>query len=119
MSGQKGRSGGPRPNSGGKRPGAGRKPAQPPANGAAQPVDEALDAEAYLAGVVSGRFSADTARIAAARTLIRFQTAMRRGPIPAPPAATLAAREVVDQDATRRRDFEAKAAAIRAKHGRK
>ena len=124
MSGKKGRSGGPRansggarPNSGGKRPGAGRKPAQPP-EGGPQPVDAALSAEAYLAGVVSGRFPADTARIAAARTLIRYEVEMRRGPIPAPAATRLHRSGQARAEREELADFERRAAEVLARYGK-
>jgi hypothetical protein len=87
----KGRSGGPRPNSGGarpntggKRPGAGRKPTyKQPDPDAPRHVDETLDAEGYLALVVAGTVEPDPLRIAAARSLIRYQRRVQRAPLPA------------------------------------
>jgi hypothetical protein len=115
MAGVKGRSGGPRPNSGGARPGAGRKPTVP----RAVTSTYYADAEQYLVAIVEGREPPDQLRIAAAKTLIAYQRARQRAPVPTPPPQQLAKRAAHGAEAERNAEWEKRATEIRARHGRK
>lgn len=75
-------------------------------------------AEAYLQAVVRGDVVPDPARIGAARCLIVFQSAKKRGPIQSPAPKRLAEREVISDEATARAEWLAKSAAVREKHAR-
>lgn len=113
MAGMKGKSGGARANSGGARPGAGRpKKERPPT---ARVYADALD---YLGAVVCGTEEPDAVRVAAAKALLPFQAPRKRAPVKSPPPAQLQRSEALAADEKARADWLAKAAAIRARHGR-
>lgn len=104
---------------GGKRLGAGRpkKVRTATASTSGEPIFDT--AEAYLEAVVAGTVPPDPARIQAAKTLIAYQAAKQRAPKKALTPTQMASREVrVIEDAVAA-EFEAKAAAIRAKHAKR
>ena len=75
-------------------------------------------AEAFLRAVVEGREPADPNRIAAARSLLRYETPAKRVPPPTKSVNALARSASLERDRDRRAEFDARAAAVRAKHGR-
>lgn len=97
---------------GGKREGAGRPRKRRKAQGTF------ADAEAYLSAVVEGSVEPDALRIAAAKALIAYQTARQRAPKKSPTPRQMAEIEARSIEAAVADEFEAKAAAIRAKHRR-
>lgn len=101
---------------GGRRAGAGR-PRKNRAPAADEPIFDT--AEDYLAAVVAGTIAPDSVRVQAAKTLIAYQTAKQRAPKKALSPSELASRETRAVEDAVAAEFEAKAAAIRAKHSRR
>lgn len=101
---------------GGARPGAGR-PKKASKASASSPGRYA-DALAYLAAVVRGDEPPDGLRVAAARALLPYQSPKAAVPVESPPPRALRAKQVRQADAEASADWEQKAAAVRARHGR-
>ena len=97
---------------GGKRPGSGAKKKD------RSEQEFFPDAESYLLAVVQGLTIPDAVRVAAAKSLISYQTAKKRAPIQSPAPAKL--REKTDRDIEKNvaLDFDKKAAKILKKYGR-
>ena len=95
---------------GGKRPGAGRKEKD------RSEQEFFPDAESYLLAVVQGLTVPDAVRVAAAKSLISYQTAKKRAPIKSPAPTEL--RRKIDRDIEENAalDFEKKAMKIREKY---
>jgi hypothetical protein len=101
---------------GGKRPGAGRpkKVRTPAATSAGGQIFDT--AEEYLTAVVAGTVAPDAVRVQAAKTLIAYQLTRQRAPKKAPTPTELARKEATAIEDAVAAEFEAKAAAIRARH---
>jgi hypothetical protein len=97
---------------GGARQGAGR----PKKDRSGQDFFE--DAQSYLLAVVRGLTLPDAVRVQAARTLIQYEKAKKRAPVPSPSAAQLQKKAEIDLEKSTATDFEEKAARIRAKYQR-
>ena len=96
---------------GGKREGAGAKPK--PA------VVGQYTAETFLQAVVRGDVPAEpNQRIAAARSLLRYESPIARLPLPAKTAKEMARRTGLRDEQALADDWKEKSEAIRAKHGR-
>lgn len=98
---------------GGKRAGSGPKPRPTPDLPAAP---QSYTAEAYLRAVVEGREPAEPNRIAAARSLLRFEAPITRLPPPAPAAKELQQRANTADEQRRLKEWDEKAARIKAEH---
>ena len=107
--------GGARPGSGPK-PKATRKAAASTTKGAAPMYADVL---AYLRAVALGTEPGDALRVAAAKAVLPYEAPRQRAPVESPPPKKLA--EAADRAVAREAasDFEARAAAVRARHGRK
>ena len=107
---------------GGARPGSGPKPRAPRKDAAATPSKARAtypDVFSYLRAVALGTEPGDPLRVAAAKVVLPYEAPRRRAPVESPPPRKLAAAAdaAVAREATT--DFEARAAAVRAQHGRK
>lgn len=104
---------------GGKRAGAGRpKKVRTPTTATAEaPIFET--AEEYLTAVVAGTVAPDAARVQAAKTLIAYQAAKQRVPKKSLSPTEIARKEAMAVEDAVAAEFEAKAAAIRARHARR
>ncbi|MBW2631256.1 MAG: hypothetical protein JRC90_05760 [Deltaproteobacteria bacterium] len=98
---------------GGARPGAGRKKK----DRGKQVFFE--DAESYLLAVVQGVTEPDSIRVAAAKALIAYQTAKKRGPVKSPSPGQLDKKTASSVEQAKLAEFEEKAVKIRAKLNRK
>jgi len=101
---------------GGKRPGAGR-----PKKNRAPATDEPIfrTAEAYLEAVVAGTVAPDAVRVQAAKCLISYQQSKQRAPKKSLTPAQMEEKEKRAIEGAIASEFEAKAAAIRARHARR
>ena len=97
---------------GGSRPGSGRKPR------ATTPACEGISAEEYLRRVVQGIEPPDVVRVAAARSLLRFEVPIRRAPPLSQSSKELSRRSVLAEESRHLKEFEQRAAKTRAEHAK-
>jgi len=85
-----------------------------------QPAEApAFDAQGYLAAVVAGTVPPDPVRVSAARTLIAYEKARQRAPVKSPPPKQLAEHDKQAEERAMLDAWAEKAAAVRARLGRK